>query len=292
MRFACQFCGKAYNLPEERIAEKSNVKLKCRVCGAIVEVKKQGDVVAQILNDEGKRRVSEAPAPLVSIGPEDSESDEATQAISLSDAGLPEMPFGGSSLGASLSASFGFGSPALPSSSGFGTSTASGFGTPAASGLGAPALHRLDPPPPSPRSEGVPFGSPPPPLPSHPLPPLSFGAAPISPPPPEMPAVPVPDMPVLNGGHNSGGHNSGGHNSGGHAAAGHAVSSPSLGAGDLLAPVGASTGSAEGVLPMEGMDLMTPTPAPAAEGMHSTSMLLASFATGILIGIIVTLMFF
>ena len=70
MRFACQSCGKAYNLPEERIAEKSNVKLKCRVCGAIVEVKKQGELVAQVLDEgEGRRggRVSEAPAPLASI---------------------------------------------------------------------------------------------------------------------------------------------------------------------------------------------------------------------------------
>ena len=67
MRFACQSCGKAYNLPEDKIADKSNVKLKCRVCGAIVEVKRQGEVVAQLLADvDAKRvRVSEAPAPQV-----------------------------------------------------------------------------------------------------------------------------------------------------------------------------------------------------------------------------------
>lgn len=85
MRFACQSCGKAYNLPEERIADKSNVKLKCRVCGAIVEVKKQGELVAQVLDtEEDKRmaRVSEAPAPLTSIGPEDDEGDGATVSIS------------------------------------------------------------------------------------------------------------------------------------------------------------------------------------------------------------------
>jgi hypothetical protein len=90
MRFACQSCGKAYNLPEERIAEKSNVKLKCRVCGAIVEVKKQGELVALILEDvDGRRggRVSEAPAPLASMSPDDPE--DATAAIAVSDGVYP-----------------------------------------------------------------------------------------------------------------------------------------------------------------------------------------------------------
>jgi zinc-ribbon domain len=85
MRFACQSCGKAYNLPEERIADKSNVKLKCRVCGAIVEVKRQGELVASVLDEmEGKpmARVSEAPAPLTSITPEDDDPDGATVSIS------------------------------------------------------------------------------------------------------------------------------------------------------------------------------------------------------------------
>ena len=63
MRFACQSCGKAYNLPEDKIADKSNVKLKCRVCGAIVEVKKHGQVVAQILGEgDGKRGRLSCPA--------------------------------------------------------------------------------------------------------------------------------------------------------------------------------------------------------------------------------------
>src|SRR5918995_3620219 len=90
MRFACQSCGKAYNLPEEKIADKSNVKLKCRVCGAIVEVKRLGDVVAQILGDvDGKRgRVSEAPAPLTSMSPDD--GDDATHAIAVGDQLLAE----------------------------------------------------------------------------------------------------------------------------------------------------------------------------------------------------------
>jgi len=90
MRFACQSCGKAYNLPEERIAEKTNVKLKCRVCGAIVEVKRHGELVAQMLTDvEGHRggRVSEAPAPLASMSPDDAE--DATAAIAIGDGGIP-----------------------------------------------------------------------------------------------------------------------------------------------------------------------------------------------------------
>jgi len=100
MRFACQSCGKAYNLPEERIADKSNVKLKCRVCGAIVEVKKQGELVAQVLNEgdfKHAARVSEAPAPLMSIGPdEDDDPDGATVSISeasLNDNGPLEFGF-------------------------------------------------------------------------------------------------------------------------------------------------------------------------------------------------------
>ena len=87
MRFACQSCGKAYNLPEDKIADKSNVKLKCRVCGAIVEVKRHGEVVAQILaNVDAKRvRVSEAPAPLTSLSADD--ADDATHAIAIGDLG-------------------------------------------------------------------------------------------------------------------------------------------------------------------------------------------------------------
>jgi hypothetical protein len=100
MRFACQSCGKAYNLPEERIAEKSNVKLKCRVCGVIVEVKKQGEIVAQILNEgEGRRigRVSEAPTPLMSMGPDD--ADDATSAIAVGEHGPSEQQLNDFSLG-------------------------------------------------------------------------------------------------------------------------------------------------------------------------------------------------
>src|SRR4051794_20005839 len=94
MRFACQSCGKAYNLPEEKIVDKSNVKLKCRVCGAIVEVKRQGEVVAQMLGDvDGKRiRVSEAPAPLLALTADD--GDDATHAIAVSDQILSESGSG------------------------------------------------------------------------------------------------------------------------------------------------------------------------------------------------------
>jgi len=123
MRFACQSCGKAYNLPEERIAEKSNVKLKCRVCGAIVEVKKQGELVAHVL-DEGddKRtvRVSEAPAPLTSISPDDDDDpDGATVSISeasLNDRGPLEFEIpGAASTGFSPGAASALSSAALSS---------------------------------------------------------------------------------------------------------------------------------------------------------------------------------
>jgi len=137
MRFACQSCGKAYNLPEERIAEKSNVKLKCRVCGAIVEVKKQGELVAHLLDEtEEKRmtRVSEAPAPLTSISPDDDDDpDGATVSISessLNDRGPLEIaipgaaPTGFSPAAASALSSSAFSSSVLSSSGGFGASAA------------------------------------------------------------------------------------------------------------------------------------------------------------------------
>jgi hypothetical protein len=146
MRFACQSCGKAYNLPEEKIADKSNVKLKCRVCGAIVEVKRQGDVVAQILGDvDGKRgRVSEAPAPLTSMSPDD--GDDATHAIAVGDQILAE---GNSSPEAAAAALLGHVKSALgqqrglvplppPPPTGFGnTFGAAGFGLPPSPPLGS-----------------------------------------------------------------------------------------------------------------------------------------------------------
>ena len=125
MRFACQSCGKAYNLPEERIADKSNVKLKCRVCGAIVEVKRQGELVASVLDEmEGKpmARVSEAPAPLTSITPEDDDADGATVSISeasINDRGpleleMPPPPATGFAAAALGSAVMTSGAAALP----------------------------------------------------------------------------------------------------------------------------------------------------------------------------------
>lgn len=136
MRFACQSCGKAYNLPEERIAEKSNVKLKCRVCGAIVEVKKQGELVARLLDEGDEKRmarVSEAPAPLTTISPEDDDDpDGATVSISessLNDSGPLELEIPGA-------ASTGF-SPAAASAL---SSSSSGL---SASGLSASGLSAL-----------------------------------------------------------------------------------------------------------------------------------------------------
>jgi hypothetical protein len=163
MRFACQSCGKAYNLPEEKIADKSNVKLKCRVCGAIVEVKKQGEVVAAMLGEgDNKRRLSEAPAPLTSMMPDD--SDDATHAIAVSDQILSE----GSAGEDAAAALMGHVKSALSQRGGLGP---------------------LPPPPPT----G--FGSPPPPVFASALPAPAFSA----PAPPGFTPVPpplsVPDLP-------------------------------------------------------------------------------------------------
>jgi hypothetical protein len=181
MRFACQSCGKAYNLPEERIADKSNVKLKCRVCGAIVEVKRQGELVAIVLDEsEYKRgRVSEAPAPLTTLTPEDDADDGAT--VSIPEAALTERSsFQLNSASGSLSVQLGSQAVSVPlppaPSTGFSPSS-------------------LPPPPPFSRPEPVASRLEPanlaPPLPS-PLPPLS-------PPPPPPLEMDLPSQGMLNG---------------------------------------------------------------------------------------------
>ena len=166
MRFACQSCGKAYNLPEERIADKSNVKLKCRVCGAIVEVKKQGELVAQVLDEtdfKHETRVSEAPTPLISIGPEDDDDpDGATVSISeasLNDNGPLEFGF--------------LGMPPAPA-------PAPVF---AASSLPPPPLNRAESAPSPLQSAVLPPSSPPSPMAPAPLGSASLGASPGGPPP-------------------------------------------------------------------------------------------------------------
>jgi hypothetical protein len=182
MRFACQSCGKAYNLPEERIADKSNVKLKCRVCGAIVEVKRQGELVAIVLDEsEYKRgRVSEAPAPLTTLTPEDDADDGAT--VSIPEAALTERSsFQLNSPSGSLSVQLGLQSVSVP--------LPPAPLPPAASTGFSPSS--LPPPPPLSRPEPGPSRLEPanlaPPLPS-PLPPLS------PPPPPLEMELPSPGM--------------------------------------------------------------------------------------------------
>jgi hypothetical protein len=170
MRFACQSCGKAYNLPEERIADKSNVKLKCRVCGAIVEVKKQGELVAQVLDEtefKHEARVSEAPAPLISIGPEDDDDPEGAT-VSISEASLNDNgPL-----------EFGFlGTPRAPA-------PAPGF---ASSSLPPPPVNRAEGA--SPREiAGLAPSSPPPPMAPAPMVSASLGSGPGGPPPLRMDA--------------------------------------------------------------------------------------------------------
>jgi hypothetical protein len=185
MRFACQSCGKAYNLPEERIADKSNVKLKCRVCGAIVEVKKLGELVAQVLDEtefKHEMRVSEAPAPLISIGPEDDDDPEGAT-VSISEASLNDNgPL-----------EFGFlGMPRAPA-------PAPGF---AASSLPPPPVNRGESAPSPRESAGLPPSSPPPPMAPAPFAYAPLGAAPGGPPPLRLDA----GMEALVNGSNGAGH--------------------------------------------------------------------------------------
>jgi hypothetical protein len=284
MRFACQSCGKAYNLPEERIADKSNVKLKCRVCGAIVEVKRQGELVANVLEEDadGKPmvRLSEAPAPLTSITPEDDDTDGAT--VSISEASINDQ--GPLELELPPMAATGFASAAL------GSTVAS---------AGAAAL-----PPPLTRSEGtaerLESTNVAPPLPPPPLSPSSL---------PPPPALRSPDSPAQAGIHASNGN--GVNTSNGSSAffselasrdsAGRELDeglTPELRAPVAPSPAGAAAASALGshALPASAL---TPELAdfPAASGEAAGKdptfkfKMLAAFATGVLIDRIVSGLF-
>jgi hypothetical protein len=283
MRFACQSCGKAYNLPEERIAEKSNVKLKCRVCGAIVEVKKQGELVAQLLDDgDGKRgRVSEAPAPLASLGPDDSEDD--TRAIALGDQLLSEQsasevgglelesPDAGNRAMAAQSAGVNHRAmPAIP------PAPATGFSaTPVPPPLsqhpsGGSARPEVAMPP-LPDPLGLSSSD------SHGVPPLPVGfVAPsvASPPPPPLLAIHADDG-VLNG-------------SNGALPGDGRMPLPLSG---MASPVSPSPGG--GALMSGGMMSVTATQVPPrAEGDDTTMKMLAALVTGMLIGFIIARLFF
>jgi zinc ribbon protein len=254
MRFACQSCGKAYNLPEERIAEKSNVKLKCRVCGAIVEVKRQGDVVAQILTEgEGKRvgRVSEAPTPLASMNPDD--GDDATAAIAFTDHILSEH---------ALSDPIGHAPPVPNASSSYGSSYLSGAAA-GASSAPAPSYGGSLMPPPLTQSP-LTFsrfdtgpGSPPPPMPS------SGGS--VSPPPPPLRTPPMqPAEHVHNGNNGMGSH---------------------VVADALRFPEDPGAPFSEPAL------ALTAVSVPGTRD-DTTRKMLAAFATGMLIGFIIAKLFF
>jgi hypothetical protein len=258
MRFACQSCGKAYNLPEERIAEKTNVKLKCRVCGAIVEVKRQGEIVAQILSEgEGKRmgRVSEAPAPLASMNPDD--PDDATHAIAFSDHILSEHAL-----------SDPIGQP--PPRQAPGTLSGGLFAT----GSGERAFPVM--PPAAATGFGGGAGSSPPPLVQSPQrfmrPDAELSSAP---PPMPIPGSPPPAFPGLDAPQpiltNGSGH--------GLSARLEAERFPE----DVNAPAMALEGSGS---------LSVPPPAPVSRADDTTRKILAAFATGMLIGFIIAKLFF
>jgi hypothetical protein len=320
MRFACQSCGKAYNLPEEKIADKSNVKLKCRVCGAIVEVKKQGEVVAAILGEGGdnrRGRVSEAPAPLTSMMPDD--GDDATHAIAVSDQilsdarsnedaaaalmghvksalgqrGLAPLPpqsptgfaapptgFGSSSVlsGFGAPSPAAFGAPSAPAS--FGQGPPLDFApTPVPPPLSVPEPPRAEPLPPFPRSEPPPA----PPLPS------SFGASGVGSPPPPLPnadlGLPAPGL--QNGSSFQTGSNGAVPRFGDTALSDEPLPPPMAPVAmpaAISAPPSGDMGNYSGLAPS---DVQAP-----AQGDDTTRKMLAALATGILIGFIIARLFF
>lgn len=315
MRFACQSCGKAYNLPEEKIADKSNVKLKCRVCGAIVEVKRQGEVVAAILNEENKRgRVSEAPAPLTSMMPDD--SDDATHAIAVGDQILSESS--GEDAAAALMGHVksalgqrGLGEPLPPPSpTGFASPPAGAFvapafnaATPGAFGAAASPNFAPTPVPPPlsapdlPRADALPTFTRPDAVVAPPLPTSSSAGGTGSPPPP----LPNADSGLYAAGvQNSGFQNSGFQNGSNGAAARFAEAAMS---DEALPPVAMAAGGAAAFSPAlaaggaeasysganysGSLDM-----SPPAQASDTTRKMLAALATGILIGFIIARLFF
>src|SRR5687767_7606103 len=62
MRLSCSSCGKAYNLPDEKVAEPSNAKLRCNACGAMTDIKLRGKIVVA-----PPREVEVPRAPVVAV---------------------------------------------------------------------------------------------------------------------------------------------------------------------------------------------------------------------------------
>jgi hypothetical protein len=322
MRFACQSCGKAYNLPEEKIADKSNVKLKCRVCGAIVEVKKQGEVVASILGEgENKRgRVSEAPAPLTSMMPDD--SDDATHAIAVSDhilsEGASDEDAASALMGHVKSALGQRGLPPLPppAPTGFGSPPAAGFGAATASGLAASAPGFGAPPAlgyaPSPAGfgPGAPPGFAPTPVPPPLVPDLPPFGRPDASGAPSLPSSlagsgpgsPPPPLPNAEHSHAAGSQGMSSLQNGSNGAsrfgdavlsedplpagmASVAMSAAGGGGAVAMSPLGSGEmGSYSGMAPVDVQ--------PRAQETDTTRKMLAALATGILIGFIIARLFF
>jgi hypothetical protein len=302
MRFACQSCGKAYSLPEEKIADKSNVKLKCRVCGAIVEVKRQGDLVAHVLDegDDAKRaRVSEAPAPLTTISPEDEESDDGAT-VSISESSLngtgplqfelpsaPVLP----QLAASSSMAASAGLSPVPASPPSSIPPAPGFSP---SSLPPPPLLRPEssfsleslPPP-------LELGLAPPPIPAPalaglPLPGSAFASAvlPSSPPPldPVPPPLQMDGPPPLNGKNGMGAP---------YALA--QIENPRDLPEDLASPVaaGAFSSTTSGVATLGNLPSAPEGPAlPAGVRDDTIKKMIAAFLTGVLVDRLIAGLFF
>jgi len=322
MRFACQSCGKAYNLPEERIAEKSNVKLKCRVCGAIVEVKRQGELVAHLLDEtEAKQmaRVSEAPAPLTSITPDDDDPDGATVSISeasINDRGPLELEIPGASpTGFSSAAAAALSASALSSSvlSASGLSPSAGLSSALSSGAlssgalssgalssGALSSGGFSPPPLGRGEAGVErmeTGGVAPPLPPPPLSPSSL------PPPPALHALDVSPIEAIQNGSATNGAALSNHSGAFFADAASAEVDESL-TPELRAPVAAAVLGSGVPAGARGSNVLTASaissdladfPAPEGEMAGKDPLfkikMLAAFATGVLIDRIVAGLF-
>ena len=55
MKFACEECGKKYVLSDDKISSKDDVRLKCRQCGEVIIVKKDGEVLVEALTSSAGR---------------------------------------------------------------------------------------------------------------------------------------------------------------------------------------------------------------------------------------------
>lgn len=92
MKFACDGCGKKYVLSDGKIADKRNVRLKCKSCGELITVKRDGQIVVELITTTSL-------APTASIVPSGPPPPETAESVP-TDGSRAEAAAGSAELGA------------------------------------------------------------------------------------------------------------------------------------------------------------------------------------------------